>query len=123
MKIEQINLTYVVHSLAGIILLGTLTLFGYEVSKPGISASEASNLVWKLSPLSPQISAQEQLHHLPALSARYQRKVLVYAVHYNPRKPTQEPVQLGKNFAATRSTCKTYMAMNQPILAEASGNQ
>jgi len=123
MKFEQINLTYVVHSLAGIILLGTLALFGYEVSKPQLTKVEASNVVLKLSPLSPQTSTQEQIHHLPALSARYQRKVLVYALHYNPWKPTQQPVQPGKNFAVTRSTSKTYMAINQAMLAEASGNQ
>ena len=123
MKIEQINLTYVVHSLAGIILLGTIGLISYEVSKPAISASESSQLIWKVSPLSPRISAPEQIHHLPALSVRYQRKVLVYAVHYNPWKPTQEPVQPGKNFAVTRSTSKTYMAMNQAMLAEVLRNQ
>ncbi len=122
MKIEQINLTYVVHSLAGIILLGTLALFDYEVSKPGISASESSQLVWKMSPLSPKISAQEQIHHLPALSARYQRKVLVYAFHYKSWKPTREP-QPGKNFVVTPQTSKTYMAINQAMLAEVSGNQ
>jgi hypothetical protein len=123
MKIEQINLTYVVHSLAGIVLLGTIALFGYELSKPDISTVESSNLVWKLSPLSPTISAQEQIHHLPALEERYKRKVLVYAVRHKTWKPTPEAVQPGKNFAVTRPTSKTYMAMNQAMLEEVSGNQ
>ena len=119
MKIEQINLTYVVHSFAGIILLGTLALFGYEVSKPQLTTVQASNVVWKMSPLSPQISTQEQIHHLPALNERFKRKVLVYAV----RHKTWKPVQPGKNFAVTRPTSKTYMAMNQAMLEEVSGNQ
>ena len=123
MKIEEINLTYVVHSLAAIILLATVALFGYELSKPDISTTESSNLVWKMSPLSPQISAQEQIHHLPALEERYKRKVLAYAVHYKAWKPTPAPVQPGKNFAVTRPTSKTYMAMNQAMLEEVSGNQ
>ena len=122
MKIEQINLTYVVHSLAGIILLGTMALFGYEVSKPQITTGEASSLVWKMSPLSPQVSAQEQIHHLPALARRFQRKVLVYAVRHKTWKPTPQP-QPGKNFAVTRPTSKTYMAMNQAMLEQVSGNQ
>jgi hypothetical protein len=123
MKIEEINLTYVVHSLAAIVLLSTIALFGYELSKPDISTTESSNLVWKMSPLSPQISAQEQIHHLPALEERYKRKVLAYAVRYKTWKPTPEPVQPGKNFAVTRPTSKTYMAMNQAMLEEVSGNQ
>jgi hypothetical protein len=108
MKIEQINLTYVVHSLATLTLLGTVALFGYEVSKPKIVAAESSSVVWKLSHLSPELAAKEQIHHLPALPERFQRKVLVYAVRYKRPQP-------GKIFTPTG---KTYLAMTRQHPAE-----
>ncbi len=119
MKIENINVTYVVHSLASLVLLATLALFGYEVSKPKINTVEASGIITKMSPLSPKVSAPEQIHHLPALSERFRHKILVCAV----RQKSWKPAKPGKNFVQTPVAGKAYMALNQSVSAEGFGNQ
>jgi hypothetical protein len=127
MKLEQIKVTYVVHSLAGLILLATMALFGYEFSKPRITLVSASSGVRKMSPLSPQVSSQEQIHHLPALSWRYRRKVLVHAVRHRSWRPTEQTQvqaqpQPGNGFELRLPISKAYAAMSQAMFEGASGN-
>ena len=99
-KIEELRPLYVVHSFATAILAGTIALLGYELSKPKIQHVEASTPVFKASAL---MSASPQpviTYRLPALSERFQRKVLVHSVR--------------KKAAAHGQTDKSYIAMNRP---------
>lgn len=109
MKIEQIRISTVVHSLAGIILFGAVALFGYEWRKPAIVLAAPAFLTPKVSPMSQQEVAPEQLYRLPELPARYQHKVLVYGV----RRPAT-----GKNFAKAPTPGKVYLVAGARVPAE-----
>jgi len=110
MKIEDLRAFYVVHSVAAVTLLGTMALFGYEVSKPQIQQPQAAGLYSKYSPMSAQPAAPETMQRLGQLPERFRHKVLVYAVH---RKKFLTPAPQGK----------PYMAMKGQSETEASGNQ
>ena len=99
-KIEELRPLYVVHSLATAILAGTIALLGYEVSKPKIIHVEASSAVFKASALMSAGPKTVITYRLPALSERFQRKVLVHSVR--------------KKAAARGQTDKSYMALNRP---------
>lgn len=113
MKIEQIRISTVVHSLAGILLLGAVALFGYEWRKPAIVLAAPAFLTPKVSPMSRQEVAPEQLYRLPELPARYQHKVLVYGVRRKALSP-----EAGKNFAKAPTPGKVYLVAGARMPAE-----
>lgn len=101
-KLEDIHMSTLVHSLGGIVLAGTIALFGYEVTKPGVVQARPRVAVAKRSALAVEKPAAVQIHRLPALSGYYKRKVLAYAVRY--RKP-------GKNFTIPAAKGKPYQVL------------
>lgn len=108
-KIEELRPLYVVYSFAAVILAGTIALFGYELSKPKIQRVEASAPAFKASALAITSPQPVITHRLPALSERFQRKVLFYAVR--------------KKVAARGQSDKAYIAMHEPVQPHGSGNQ
>ncbi len=122
MNFKQLQPTSVVHSLAALLFVATVSLFAYEFSKPDFNTTATSAVVCKMSPFSPQALGPEQVHPLPALTERFQHKLLVYEVRYKALKPWQ-PEQPGKNFVKTGVTRKAYMAMNHAVSAEDDNNQ
>ncbi len=105
MRLTELRFGHIIHIGAGLVLLGTLALFGYEAAKPPIVVELQREAGPKYSALAPVAARPTQLHRLPTLPERYQRKVLVYGWR---RKNSILPVQPGK----------TYMAWNLPAGAE-----
>jgi hypothetical protein len=105
-KLEQIDITTVAQSLAGVLLVGAIALFGYDASKPGIVLASPSQVTVKASPMNPELSVKEQLHRLPPLPERYQRKVLVYGW------------RSGKNFPKSAPSGKVYMVASSRTQAD-----
>lgn len=106
MKLENISITTLVHSLACLTLLGTIALFGYEVTKPAVTLAAPISQALKDSPLAGPADAPAQLHRLPTLPERFQRKVLFYGFKRKPWQPgkffTPAPAK-GKVYAASAS--------------------
>lgn len=103
MKLEQVSISTIVHSLASITLLGTIALFGYEVTKPAVTLAAPVTNALKNSPLAAPAESQVQLHRLPTLPERFQRKVLFYGY----RRQTWTP---GKFFTPRQVNGKVYSA-------------
>lgn len=108
MKLEDIRISTVIHSLAAVTLLGTIALFTYEASKPAVALAHRGDRGVKQSALAVQASVPELLHRLPALPERFQRKVLYCGVknYYGvkkrwwwPGKNSTNPVQAGKVYS------------------------
>jgi hypothetical protein len=103
LKIENISITTLVHSLACLTLLGTIALFGYEVTKPAVTLAAPITQALKSSPLSAPADAEARLHRLPTLSERFQRKIL----YYGARRKAWAP---GKYFTPRPANGKVYSA-------------
>ena len=111
MKIEDISITTLVHSFACVTLLGTIALFGYEVTKPAVTLAAPVVAGLKHSPLTGPADAPAQLHRLPTLSERFQRKVLFYGYKRKTWKP-------GKFFTPSPANGKVYSASNPRTSAD-----
>lgn len=90
-KFLEIRPLHLVHSFATLILVGTIALFGYELSKPEIQRAEASVPAHKTSALASLGTNPVITHRMPALSGM--------------RKKTTARSQSGK----------LYMAMSSPL--------
>lgn len=111
MNIQQIRISSVLNSLAGVVLLGTITLFGYELRKPEITLPAVAPSAAKSSPLTPPSDAPEQLHRLPQMPDRFQRRVIYYGAR-------RKYAQVGNNFTKKHTPGKVYMALNVRTSAE-----
>ncbi len=111
MRLEDIKISSVVHSLAGVILLGTVALFGYEVRKPNVVRANLAPMAAKSSPLDAPTDKPEQLNRLPRLSERFQRKVIYYGIR---RKWSPA----GNKFSLKQSAGKVYTASSARIHAD-----
>ena len=67
-KLLEIRPLHLVHSLATLILVGTIALFGYELSKPEIPRVEASIPAYKTSALASLGTNPAITHRMPALT-------------------------------------------------------
>ena len=90
-KFLEIRPLHLVHSLATLILVGTIALFGYELTKPEIPRVEASIPAYKTSALASLGTNPVITHRMPALTGM--------------RKKTTARSQSGK----------LYMAMHSPL--------
>lgn len=108
-KIEELRPLYVLHSLAAVILAGTLALLGYELSKPKIQRVEASGPAFNTSALAISSPQPVITHRLPALSARFQRKVLFCSMH--------------TKVAAGGQSGKAYIALHKSVPSQRSEYQ
>ena len=66
-KFLEIRQLHLVHLFATFILVGTIALFGYEVSKPKIERAEASVPAYKTSALASFGTNPVTTHSMPAL--------------------------------------------------------
>lgn len=103
MKLDQVDITSFAQTLAGVLLVGAIALIGYDSAKPGIVLASPSMATIKESPMNPPSELAGQLHRLPALPERYQRKVLVYG--WRTGKNYQKPAEPGKLYMV--ATAKT----------------